>query len=62
MSDDLVGSRWRINDSGREFTVDVVSAQYAYVIRDSGARGRILVARLITSRSPTGYTRLDQSS
>jgi hypothetical protein len=55
----LVGTTWMVNSSGRTFTVESVEAQYAYVLRDSGQKGRILAAKIKPSKSLSGYALLE---
>lgn len=55
----LIGTRWRINDTGSKFVVIRVDGRYAYVLREGRrAEGRILAHRIKDSRQQTGYTRL----
>lgn len=57
--DGIIGSRWRINDTGGTFTVRTVAGQYAYVANERGTERRILAHRIRSSRAKTGYTRID---
>lgn len=52
----LIGTRWRINDTGGTFVVEDVVAQYARVRRANGAQGRILASSIRPSYRRTGYT------
>lgn len=56
----LVGTRWRINDTGGRFTVESVQGRYAYVRRHNGSAGRILAHTIKTSKAKTGYTQVTQ--
>lgn len=56
----LVGTRWRINDTGGTFVVESVHGQYAYVRRHNGSAGRILAHAIRSSNAKTGYTQVTQ--
>ena len=60
----LLGSVWKINDSGREFVVVHVGISYVYVDNMVGPtrRRRILLGSLKHSRAKNGYTRLTRLS
>lgn len=61
MSNDLVGTTWQTNDSGRRFVV--ISADSRSVLVENlprpGKRRRILRSALRTSNRKTGYTQID---
>jgi hypothetical protein len=56
----LVDTRWRINDSGREFTVLSVDTEHAHVANVTAPQRprRIRIAALTTSTKRTGYTQV----
>ncbi len=54
----LVGTRWKINDTGGIFTVVAADSRYLTVENERGTRRRILAHRVRESKAQTGYQRL----
>ena len=57
-TEQLDGSLWKVNDSGRKFVVVNTDSQYVYVenVDPPARRRRILRSALRTSKAKTGYT------